>query len=188
MTRTNQLSVGAGAIPIAIARSLSGLTPGVEYHARLGATNAVGTVYSDGVTLIIPLPPTPPEPPLPPPPTIPSLVIVPVAIYITTPAYEPITPVTFTMTNEAPNTYYPWRVIRAHPRPAVVHYLSKEESGDPGLTGTETITVSFPIMDGPSTRDLWYEFAPAGVNEDDMPPGTIKSLHIYVTTTIEGYP
>jgi hypothetical protein len=59
-------SPGAGASPVAVTASLSGLAAGATYHFRLVATNSRGTTVGlDAIlrTAAIPVPPVPPPPP-----------------------------------------------------------------------------------------------------------------------------
>ncbi len=65
---TAHTDLGAGASPLAVTDTISGLTPGVRYHFALVAQNSLGTVSyggADGFTLDISPAPTPTAPALP---------------------------------------------------------------------------------------------------------------------------
>ena len=65
---TAHTDLGAGASPVAVTDTITGLTPGLTYHYALVAQNSSGTVSyggADGFTLDVSPAPTPAAPPLP---------------------------------------------------------------------------------------------------------------------------
>jgi hypothetical protein len=55
--QTSATDIGAGAAPVAVSDTLSGLTPATTYHYRLVASNSAGTTYGYDYTLTTASPP-----------------------------------------------------------------------------------------------------------------------------------